>query len=238
MDGELLDSERVFAENYIISLRKDLSAIAAGFSEHSAADIGYQVYKRPHVKAYIESLLDERTTTAKETLKLISDTQRANMSDYLVPVKKWVTPIVKKGLQQLIDESRAYIQLEEEFCLIKGYTEEAYDKFQEQLEQIRDRIVRYQIELKINPDAYRLVDGEAMEVETMELDLVLITNDKERGIIKSFKHTPNGISVELCDPDVSKDRMAKIHGLFEKDNAQKKDEIAIFVNQDDATLGS
>jgi phage terminase small subunit len=36
----LSDNERVFAENYVISLRKDLAAKAAGYSEHSARDIG------------------------------------------------------------------------------------------------------------------------------------------------------------------------------------------------------
>jgi hypothetical protein len=74
--------------------------------------------------------------------------------------------------------------------------------------------------LSINPLAFRLVDGDPIEIETMELDLILITKDKERGIIKSFKHTRNGIEVEICDPDTSKEKMAKIHGLYAKDNDQ------------------
>jgi phage terminase small subunit len=233
----LSDNERVFAENYVISLRKDLAAKAAGYSEHSARDIGYQVYQRPHVRAYIDKILDENTISAKETLKRISDTSGANMTDYLKLVKSWHTPTVKKSLHTLIEETKLYILAEQDYCDEKGLTEEDYDKFQAGLEVYRDRILRYQIELRYNPNAARLVDGESIEIETMELDLILITADKERGIVKSFKHTPNGISVEMCDPDTSKDRMAKIHGLYEKDNEQKKDTIHIIIDNKESQLG-
>lgn len=220
MNGILLDSERVFAEAYVICLRKDLAAIKAGYSETHAANIGFQVYSRPHVKEYIEKLLAQATTTAQETLKLISDTQRANLSDYLIPVKKWHTPSVKKGLAELIQETKLYIAAEEEFCDAKGYTEKEFDNFHKQLEPYRDRVLRFQIELNKNPNATRIVDGEPIEIETMELDLVALARDKERGIIKTFKHTPQGIQVEICDPDTSKEKMAKVHGLYEKDNTR------------------
>ena len=215
-------SEIVFCENYIISLSKTEAAIAMGSESAAPGQIGWQVYQRPNVKAYIEELLSANTITANETLRLISDTANGNISHYMKSVKKWVTPTVKKGLQQLIDETRLYIQMEDEFCSIKGLTEEAYDEFQERLEVYRDKIIRYQIELSGNPDAFRLVDGLPEEVETMELDLALAVADKRRGIIKSFKHTKDGIQVELCDPDNSKERMAKIHGLYKIDNEQSK----------------
>ena len=214
------DSEIAYCENYILSLCKSTAAKAMGSESETPWIIGYQVHQRPNVKAYIEELLDENTSSAKETLKLISDTQKGNLSKYMVPVKKWHTPQVKKGLSQLIEETKLFIQAEEDYCDAKGFTEDLFDKFHEGLELYRDRILRYEIELRYNPDAYRIVDGEPYEVETQELDLNLIVADKERGIIKTFKHTPQGIQVELCDPDTSKEKMAKIHGLYEKDNNQ------------------
>lgn len=219
------DSEIVYCENYVISLCKSTAALAMGSESATPWIIGYQVHQRTQVKAYIEELLDQNTSTAEETLKLISDTQKGNLSKYMVPVKKWHTPQVKKGLVELIAETKLYIQSEEDYCEAKGYTEELFDKFQEGLELYRDRILRYEIELKYNPDATRIVDGETIEIKTQELDLNLIVADKERGIIKTFKHTPQGIQVELCDPDTSKEKMAKIHGLYKKDNDQSKTTI-------------
>lgn len=224
------DAEIAYCENYIISLCKSTAAIAMGSESVTPWIVGYQVHQRPQVKAYIDELLEQNTSTAKETLKLISDTQKGNLAKYMVPVKKWHTPQVKKGLAQLIEETKLYIQAEEDYCDAKGFTEEKYDEFQEGLELYRDRILRYQIELNYNPDAYRIVDGEAEEIETQELDLNLIVADKERGIIKSFKHTPQGIQVELCDPDTSKEKMAKIHGLYKEDNKQKTTNITILNN--------
>lgn len=213
-------SERVYCESYVISLSKSDAAIAMGSQSETPNVIGWQVYQRPHVQGYINEMLDAATSSAKETLKLISDTQRANLSNYLVPVKKWHTPSVKKELAQLIRETRLYIQCEEDYCQAKGLTEKAFDKFEAELELYRDRILRWQIELKYNPLATRIVDGEPIEVETMELDLVALSRDKERGVIKTFKHTPQGIHVEICDPDTSKEKMSKVHGLYEKDNTR------------------
>jgi phage terminase small subunit len=67
------DAERVYCENYVISLSKTEAAEAMGSEAKSLASIGWQVYQRPHVRAYIEQLLDESTTTAKETLKLMKN---------------------------------------------------------------------------------------------------------------------------------------------------------------------
>lgn len=224
------DAEIAYCENYVISLCKSTAALAMGSESATPWIIGYQVHQRPQVKAYIEELLDANTSTAKETLKLISDTQKGNLSNYMRPVKKWHTPQVKKGLSELIEETKLYIQAEEDYCEAKGYTEDEFDKFHEGLEMYRDRILKYQIELKYNPLAYRIVDGESYEIETQELDLNLIVADKERGIIKSFKHTAQGIQVELCDPDTSKEKMAKIHGLYKEDNSQKTTNITILNN--------
>lgn len=221
--GVLQDNERVFAENYVISLRKDLSAIAAGFSEHTAGIIGWQVYQRPHVKAYIDELLDSQTISAKETLKLISDTAQGNMSDYMNPVKRMHVPQIKKTLQQIIDQLQYEIEIETEFLQIApALTKDEKTRSEDIIRYKELEITRYDIELNKNPNAYRIVDGDPELIDDIELDLHSIVADKKHGKIKSFKHTKDGVHVEMYPADAAQERMAKVHGLYEKDNDQSK----------------
>jgi len=59
------------------------------------------------------------------------------------------------------------------------------------------------MELERNPDAFRIIDGETVMVEHANLDLVKIMEEKERGVIKSFKHTKDGSQIELYATDVA-----------------------------------
>lgn len=218
----LKDNERVFAENYVISLRKDLSAIAAGFSAHTAKVIGHQVYNRPHVKAYIEELLDANTIGAKETLKLMSDVTQSNMSDYMNEVEYLDIPKVRKGLQGVIDQLQYEIEIEQDFLqLAENLSKEEKEHSQAIIRSHELEITRYSIELEKNPSAYRIVDGDPVLKKEMRLDLYAIAKDKERGRIKSYKMTKDGVQVELQSPAVAVE-LAKVHGLYEKDNDQSK----------------
>lgn len=232
--NSLSDNERAFAENYIISLRKDLAAIAAGFSEHTAKVIGHQVYNRPHVKEYVNQLLDENTATAKETLKRISDTAAGNMTDYMREVERMDIPKERRGLQQIINQIQYEIEIEQEFLILAaGLTKEETESSNAIIRRKELEITRYDIELNKNPLAYRIVDGNPVLVKEMQLDLAAIVADKERGIVKSYKMTKDGVQIEMCDPDTSKDRMAKIHGLYEKDNARN---ISVNLNNEPVTF--
>lgn len=224
---ELLDTERAFAENYVISLRKDLAAIAAGFSEASAKQYGYEVYNKPHVKAYINLLLDENTISAKETLKIISDTTQSNMSDYMHEVEYMDVPKVKKGLQGVIDQFQYEIEIETDFLqLAENLSKEERERSQSIIRSHELEITRYSIELDKNPMAYRIVDGDPVLKKEMRLDMYAIAKDKERGKIKSYKMTKDGVQVELQSPSVAIE-MAKIHGLYREDNKQKSQPIQL-----------
>lgn len=220
MNKELSSKELAYVNNYCIHYSKAEAARAAGYKGPNVVQQGWNIFDREHVQAAIKERLRLATLSADETLKMISDTSRGNMSSYMKPVKKWHTPQVKKGLQEIIDENIQHIEMEDEFCTEAGLVEEEFDKFQAQLNIVRRRNMRLRIELKRNPEAFRIVDGVTEEIEVMELDLAAIVADKERGIIKSYKVTKEGVQIEICDPDASKDRLAKVHGLYEKDNRQ------------------
>jgi phage terminase small subunit len=203
-----------FVEEYLTDFNAAAAAVRAGYSFDTAKEIGYENLTKPHIKAEIDKRLDALSMEAGEITKRFTNLARGNMSDYMT--KKLVphTQQVKVSLQKLIQSEEAHILREEKFCAIKGLTEEAYDKFQEQLEYSRDKILRWEIELEDNPYAYRIVDGETMMVEVAELDLIKITEDKERGIIKSVKHTKDGIQVEMYPADNALAQLAKIRKMM------------------------
>lgn len=216
------DSERVYCENYVISLNKSKAAKAMGSDSVTPEIIGWQVYQRPHVKAYITELLDQATIDAKETLKLISDTSKGNMSDYMFPVQKLKIPQVRKGLQEMINQLQYEIEIDAEFLqLAVNLTKEEITSVQSKIRSAELDITRFDIELNKNPSAYRIVDGDPYLSNEIELDLHAVIADKEHARIKSYKVTKEGVQIELCDPDTSKDRMARVHGLYDADNKIK-----------------
>jgi phage terminase small subunit len=222
------DKERVFAENYVLTLRKDKAAIAAGYSEHTASNQGCQLYARENVKSYISALLSDNSISAAETLQLISDTANANLTDYFTTTQVTHVPQVKKGLQQIIDQLQYEIDIDTEFLsLAPNLTKEERESFQSRIRSKELEIIRFDVELNKNPLAYRIVDGDPQIIDRVDLDLKKIKEDKRYGKVKSFKHTKDGIQVEMYAADAAQDRMARVHGLYEKDNEQSKPVTAI-----------
>ena len=56
--------------------------------------------------------------------------------------------------------------------------------------------------------------------------------DKERGRIKSVTPSEFGLKIELYSADAALANILKIHGAFEKDNSQKKNDIVVPMTQD------
>lgn len=211
-----------FADFYIISLNMSDSARKAGYSEDSAGSIGFELMKKPEMRAYIDEKMREMSLSAEETKKLITDIARSSLNDYFI-VKKIEKPTrVEVGLKVLIKQLRQKISFEAEFATEAKLASDdlvAHDLAQKQREL---EIIRYQIELKRNKNATRIVDGPTEWVESAELDMVKLVQDKEKGKIKSISYTQYGPKIEMYSADAALLNVAKIHGLFEKDNEQLK----------------
>ncbi|WP_183560634.1 terminase small subunit [Mucilaginibacter sp. SP1R1] len=214
MASKLTIKQKRFVEEYLKDFNASDAARRAGYSEDTAYSIGYENLRKPEIKIEIDKILDALSMEAGEITKRFTNLARGNMSDYMTKRLVPHTPQIKVGLKRLIEAEEAHILREEKFCAIKGYTEEEYDKFQEQLEYSRDKILRWEIELEDNPYAYRIVDGETIMIEEVGLDLVKVIEDKERGIIKSVKHTKDGIQVEMYPADNALTQLAKIRKMM------------------------
>lgn len=206
--------EEKFCQEYIKDFNASGAARRAKYSVKTAKEIGYENLTKLHIKNRIAELLEAEEMGEGEIKKRFSDIAKTDMSNYMVKKKVPYTPQIKVGLKQVIADRRAYIQREEEFCTRMGFTDEAFDDFQENLNQTRAQIIRLEIELEHNPKAYRIVDGETVMVEVAELDLVKMIDDKERGVIKSIKHTKDGIQAESYSADAALTTLAKFKGML------------------------
>lgn len=212
---QLSGKEQTFADHYLVALNKTTSALAAGCPEPGARVQGFDIYNRPHVKAYIEAKLKERTITAEETIKLISDTATASVTDYFVPVMVERVPRIEVSLPQVIADREEYVSREMEFLERVGYTEQAYDDFVERLAQVKNEILRLKIELERDPVATRIIDGPPKLVEEMQLDINKLVADKEKGRVKKVKRLKDGtLEVEMYSADDAQDKLMRLHGKY------------------------
>jgi phage terminase small subunit len=214
VEVKLTTKEKMFCHEFVKDFNASRAARDSGYSKNTCAEIGYENLRKPHIKKYIADLLEATEMQAGEIKKRFSNIARTDMKDYLVKRSVPHTPQVKVGLEAVIQGHLDHIRREEEFRDEKGLTEEAFDKFNEGLEYYRDQIIRLRIEFRDNPAAFRIVDGETEMIEIAELDLVKVVDDKEYGIIKSIKHTKDGISIEPYSADNALTTLAKFKGML------------------------
>jgi len=88
---KLTNKQSRFVEEYLVDLNAKQAAIRAGYSEKTAAEMGYENLIKPHVQEYIRERMDERSKrteiTADRILEAIAeiayDTEEIKPSDRL-----------------------------------------------------------------------------------------------------------------------------------------------------------
>jgi hypothetical protein len=160
------------------------------------------------------------------------------LNDYFTIRKVEKTPRIEIPLSKHIKQLEEELAFEEEFAAEAGYNEDELKSHQARQANRKRTILRYKLKLKKSPRLTIIVDGPIQWEEVAELDLVKLVADKERGKIKSLAHTAHGVKVELFAADSAIVNVARIHGLFEKDNEQSKPEITALDKLDNADLNS
>lgn len=214
MENSLTTKEQRFVEEYVKDFNGTQAAIRAGYSKNSARVIASQNLTKLNIKSKIEELLKASSLGPEETKKLITDIATANVSNFFKKVKVQKSKLVRKGLQLLIDELRAEIDFEDDYCMQVNLQKKELERHEKEQEQRRRQIIRYKLELKNNPKAFRIVNGPTELVDDVELDLVALADDKEGGRIKSLKNGKYGLEVDLLPADNMINAMARIHGMF------------------------
>lgn len=210
-DG-LTDKQRRFVEEYVVDCNATQAAIRAGYSKATAQEQGSRMLSNVIILAAKERLLEQMSMSALDALKQTTDIAKTRLNDYMriVPVLK--TPMVRKSLQQLIDELDAEMEFEDEFAKIAGLVKK--DLEEHEAEQARRRIkgIRYALELERNPNAYRDVPGESYWTEEAVPDLVALARAKELGRIKKLTQKDGGTTIEMYPADTALKTVMEYHG--------------------------
>lgn len=215
---KLTGKQMNFCHEYLIDFNGTQAAIRAGYEKSSARVTASKMLANVSISNYIKDLLKEANLGPEETKKLINDLATSNLNNYFKFTKVEYRPKVVKSLAVLIQEVQDEIDFEEEFASEAGLSDEQYGDHLILQNRLRLKKVRYEIELRRNPKAKRIVDGDPILVDMPELDMVKLVKDKEHGKIKSFTPTQFGHKVEMYAADAALTNIARIHGLFEKDN--------------------
>lgn len=216
-----------FIDEYLICFNGTQAVKRAGFSAKSAKEIAYQLRQNPEIQKEIERRLAELSLTPSETLKSISDIAKGSLNDYMTIRQVVHTAKKRVHLSELIADLKAEIEDANKFFvrLGPGISDEEKE-FHAREQASRQRMIfKLEIQLERNPKATKLIDDEPQLIETAELDLAALARAKDAGRIKSFSVTDSGVKVELYPADAALRDLAKVHGLFREDNAQKKPEF-------------
>lgn len=233
--------QKKFCFEYLVDLNATQAAIRAGYSEDTARSIGCENLTKPDIRSFIDEELKKHCLEATETSKLLSDIAKNSLNDFFVIREVEYTPKVVKPLSALIQEAKEELEFEKTF-MMRAHAGGVWDKrdmklYEHQQKKRSEALLRLELQYETNPEATKVVYGETVMIEVAELDLVKLVKAKETGRIKSFQETRFGPKVEMYAADGALRDIAKMHGLFEKDNDQKKSDIIVNVDGQDTQIG-
>lgn len=88
---KLTVKQKKFADAFIRSGNATWSAEVAGYSKNTLGEMGYENLKKPHIKAYIDSKLqeieDKQIAKAEEVLKHLTSVMRGEIQEEVVVVE-------------------------------------------------------------------------------------------------------------------------------------------------------
>ncbi|WP_353721923.1 terminase small subunit [Dyadobacter sp. 676] len=210
-----------FVDEYLVDFNATAAAKRAGYSEKTAAVIGHENLRKPYISKHISEKVSALAMSSEEALIRISEFARSSLNEYFTIRQLPYTPKVEKRLAELIDDLRKEIEFEDKYAAAAGLSDKELETHRSAQQDRKRQIVRYEIEFEQNPNATRIVDGPTQLIDVPELDMAKLVADKEKGKIKSITPTQFGTKVELYAADAALINIAKILGLFEKDNAYK-----------------
>lgn len=141
----LTPKQQAFADYYIETGNATESALRAGYSKNTASETGYENLRKPHIKHYIDKLMqelaDKRIMDATEALELLTSIARGEViEEVVVSTLEGVEKVDK--IPDVRDRQRAAEEL------LKRHSISDNDK-------LRDELLRAQID-KTRTEAERL----------------------------------------------------------------------------------
>lgn len=214
IEDKVTPKQELFCLEYIKDYNGYRAAVRAGYAEPSARMQASRLLTYDNIKARISELEEIHGMGKGEVKTRLSNIGRGNMADYFTEKLIPFTPQIKIPLAQYIESKKEYISQESEFMARAEISEEELNEFLRGIKRLENEVLRLTIELERNPNAFRIIDGPTEMIKENVLDLQKIIEDKERGIIKSVKHTKDGVQVEMYDAKDALTTTARMHGML------------------------
>lgn len=217
-----------FVEEYCVDGNCTQAAKRAGYSPLTAYAIGAENLRKPQIKAAIDERLAALALGPAEVTKQISEIAQDRLNRFLRVETRTRRPKIEQSLGEALDELQAELDFERKYTdrsivvlALSGDELKDYRKERQRVHQkLQLQIIRFELLLDENPDAVREIDGPPEEYEAVQVDMVALAKSQEGGRIKSLSFTEFGPKVELYAADAALEKLARMHGLFEKDNRQ------------------
>jgi phage terminase small subunit len=229
-ERELTERRQRFIDEYILCLNGTKAARLAGYSPASARQEAYRLLTNADIRAAINERMKGVGMGADEAVKRMSNIASTRLNDYFVIQQVQGYEQVPAYLSVLVEKKREEIEFIQEFAKKEGLqlfdAEGGLTDMGKRLTAARQELLALELEkLAHGPDAVKLVPGKPIIVEHADIDLVALARADGEGLLKAFKHTKEGIHVELCDPAAALRDVLRIHGKYEKDNEQNAPKI-------------
>lgn len=99
MSQKLTKKQRAFVAEYLVDLNASAAARRAGYSESTAASIGHENLRKPHIAAAIQAAMDARAERTEVTQdQVLLELARIAFSD-LKSVAEWGQGETEKGIR-------------------------------------------------------------------------------------------------------------------------------------------
>ncbi|MGI4736102.1 MAG: terminase small subunit [Janthinobacterium lividum] len=209
------------------------AAEVAGYAKSGAHVEATRLLRNAKVRKALGEQLKDTAPSTEEIALRWDRVSRSSLDDFFTKRKKEVKTTIKQPLAEAIaaieEDIRHERELMERTWQVLGTSEEVQGK--ELLEHTqwekrrRVDMLRYEMKLERDPKAFRLIDGPPRIEEELVLDLAKAQRKGVLDMARSIKPTRHGIGIELRDPDVALDKLARIAGSYEKDNEQSAAKI-------------
>lgn len=212
------DLEQRFIEEYPVDCNAAQAVIRAGYDVTSAATaryLGYELKHKPHIWAAIQERLEQLAMKADEAVKHISDIAATRLNDFMVVREVQSYLQEEQYVTVLITHARNEIKSIEAFIGRNKLKDQQRYPFDSQITVLLGKILEYeQLVERYGDDVTLLVPGRPVVGYQTDLDLVALARAKEQGRIKKFKHTKEGIEIEMLDAQSALRDVLKLHGRF------------------------
>ena len=204
-----------FIEEYPKDCRKGPAARRAGCKAGNARKQGYEWYLNPAIRAAIDVRMTQLSMSADEAIKHISNIATTRLNDFMVvrPIQthemleEYVTVLMSRKKQRIKDV-QAFIGRNK----IEGDMRKPFDNL---IGTLRMELLEDEQEVeRWGDDVTRLVRGRPVVGHVADLDLVKAAQAKAQGRIKKFKHTKDGVEIEMYDAHKALQDVLKVNGRY------------------------